>query len=550
VRFHVVALPHTNVSDEHVSCAFNQKTLKFCRMMMGLGHEVTLYSSEITDAEVTEHVVCISEAERVACLEGRHYTEASFDATKPHWQQFNARVAHEMACQRLQDRDFICLIGGLANKAIADAFPGHMVVEYGIGYPGPFAPYQVFESYAWMHTTYGAQQGNANALGGFYHDVIPSYFEPKDFPVSHPEDYYLYIGRLTDNKGWHIAQDVCQHRNARLIVAGPGHFSGYGEYVGEVGVKERGTLMAGAIATFVPTLYIEPFGSVHAESMMCGTPVITTDWGVFVETVENGKQGFRCRTFAEFCQAAEDVKALDRKAIRKYARSKFSMDVVAQQYERYFSKLLTLWDDGFYTLPDGRYERPVSPEIYDAGFYQMVNDTETEQADRLGALLMRLYSPWSVIDIGCASGLYLKPFLEAGVAIDGYDYSDDAFADDVRRVPLKHLEKLDITAHPIRREAELALCIEVLEHIPEADAEIAVQHIAETSDLLVVTAAPPGQAGTGHVNCQPKDYWEALFAEHGFARDGADELLIRSVMAAGYHLPWLTENLMVFKRGG
>jgi len=353
MRFHLVALPHTNVSTEHTACAFNQKVLKFADMMTKLGHEVFLYSSEIATAVVTEHIVCISEEERVACLKGKHYTEADFNYNLPHWQNFNNKVIEGIKARR-QKEDFICVIGGLAHKQIADALPDMMTVEFGIGYGGVFAPYKVFESYAWMHTVYGAQtMGNPNAAdGNFYDAVIPSYFETEKFPFNKKEDYFLYIGRLTDRKGWSIAQEVCETLGKKLIVAGPGDFEGYGEYVGVVDEKLRGELMSKAQAVFVPTIYVEPFGSVHIEANLCGTPVITTDWGVFTETVENGTNGFRCRTLQEFIDAANIVQGWgddERLNIQATAQMEYSVENVAIRYEEYFNKLLTLWGDGWYT---------------------------------------------------------------------------------------------------------------------------------------------------------------------------------------------------------
>src|SRR4029077_1428925 len=140
---------------------------------------------------------------------------------------------------------------------IADCFPNHQTVEFGIGYGGVFAKYKVFESYSWMHSVYAHQaacQGKTShdIDGNFYDAVIPNYFEVEDFPFSdEKEDYYLYIGRLTDRKGFQIAADVCERLGKRLVVAGEGTPPTYGEYVGRVGPEERGRLMSKAIATFV-----------------------------------------------------------------------------------------------------------------------------------------------------------------------------------------------------------------------------------------------------------------------------------------------------------
>ena len=323
--------------------------------MNDLGHEVFLYAGDEVEAPVTELITCVSKKQQEAALAGvAHYTQFPFDGWL--WDKFNAKAIAEIA-DRIEKEDFICLIGGSAQKPIADAFPAHLAVEFGVGYGGVFAKYRVFESYAWMHSIYAGWKNPTTADGQFFDAVIPGYLEPEMFPLGNGQgdeqgEYYLFIGRLIDRKGYRIAQEVCQRLGKRLILAGPGEQSGYGEFVGSVGPEERAELMGGAIATFAPTLYVEPFGNVVIESQACGTPTITTDWGAFTENNPDGISGFRCRTLAEFMQAAEGVKYLDRAKIRNRAVSLYNLDTIGLQYEAYFQRLLTLWGDGWYEMGD------------------------------------------------------------------------------------------------------------------------------------------------------------------------------------------------------
>jgi glycosyltransferase involved in cell wall biosynthesis len=366
MRFHVVNLPHTQTTKEYLPCAYTQKVVNFCRMMKSLGHEVFLYASEINDAPCDELITCITIEQQRAMLPPsagnwkKDFFAIDWNSNLPYWQAMNMMAIEKMKT-RLQPRDFICLIGGNCQKPIADAYPGHQTVEFGIGYSGVFSKHRVFESYAWMHYVNGElKNGNGNS----YDTVIPNYFDPSDFPFCEkPDDYFLYIGRLISRKGVIVAHEVCKRIGAKLIMAGQGVTSsgenrivapeitlegGDIHHVGTVDVKQRGELMSKARAVFVPTQYIGPFEGVHVEAMMCGTPVITTDWGVFTETVQDGLQGYRTRTLGEAMWAARAVDKLDRRAIRDYAIGRWSLDVVRYRYQDYFRQLLGLWGDGWY----------------------------------------------------------------------------------------------------------------------------------------------------------------------------------------------------------
>ena len=82
---------------------------------------------------------------------------------------------------------------------------------------------------------------------------------------------------------------------------------------------------------------------------MCGTPVITSDWGAFAETVLHGTTGYRCRTMEHFLYAAKNIEKIDRHAVYKWAHSNYSLERVALMYEEYFRMILDVYQGaGFY----------------------------------------------------------------------------------------------------------------------------------------------------------------------------------------------------------
>ena len=353
MRFHVVSLPHTQATAEFSACAYTMKVIGFCRMMKSLGHTVFLYAvGAKSNAPSDELIPCLNENERQAVVADLpHYTAAPFDPSLPHWRKFNSAAAAAII-ERAEPRDFLCLIGGNAHKPIDQMVRYLMAVEFGVGYGGVFSNFRVFESYAWMHAVYGALAGPGEVhrvTGNFYDAVIPGYLDPDQFPLrAEKDDYFLFMGRLDAQKGLDVAMQAAAAAKVRLIVAGPGTAPDGVEYAGVVSPFQRGELLSRARALFAPTLYLEPFGNVVIEAMACGTPVITTDWGAFTETVAHAETGFRCRTLQEFVDAAGRLNRLLPAAdIRARVEARYSLDVVGAQYEAYFERLTGLYGDGW-----------------------------------------------------------------------------------------------------------------------------------------------------------------------------------------------------------
>ena len=363
-RFHVLSLPHTVTTKEYCACAYTMKVLKFCNMMKKRGHYIIHYGHEDSVVNCDERVTLMTN-------EDLKKTYGDYDWRKDFFKHgnddchkiFNKRGVVEVL-KRIQRKDFVLPFWGIGHHNIIEAAKKTgkvLVVEPGIGYNNPLCDYRIYESYAVLHHTMGLQNSKNPS---WYHCVIPNYFELEDFEYSDKKsDYYLYLGRIAYCKGVQIAVQVTEKMGAKLIIAGQGDFCremGYKkipdhvECVGYANVEKRKELMKNAKGLFLLSDYVEPFGGTAVEAMISGTPVITTDWGVFAETVIHGVTGYRCRTFEQICWAAKNITNIKSEECRKWAIQNYSCAKVSTMYEEFFSQLYNLWDNGWYEENENR----------------------------------------------------------------------------------------------------------------------------------------------------------------------------------------------------
>jgi len=355
-QYHLLGLAHTKTNKDYIPCAITQNIFKVAQMLNSLKYPVYHYGAEGSNPPCTEHIDCISDKEQFA-LYGDKWRTGFFEYSKNDsvYQKFNQRAIEEIG-KRMGPRDILLAFNGNAQEPIAKAL-NMMTVEASVGYEGVFTDKRIFESYAWMHYIYGHLNRDGGAPDGKYYDaVIPLAVDPNDFIYrSKKEDYFLYAGRLIQRKGVHIAQQVVDKIGSKLYIMGQGSLEGVIDnspnvkQIGVVNVKERAKLMARAKALFAPTIYLEPFGAIVIEAAMCGTPVISTDWGAFPETVVHGVTGYRCRTFDDFVWAAKNIDKIDSKKCREHAVKNYSLERIALMYQEYFLKLTDLYDKGWYT---------------------------------------------------------------------------------------------------------------------------------------------------------------------------------------------------------
>jgi len=183
--------------------------------------------------------------------------------------------------------------------------------------------------------------------------------------------------------------------------------------------------------------------------------------------------------------------------------------------------------------------------VYDDDFFEHTDDVHRAMYERLARSIFERLRPASAVDVGCGTGLILAELAERGVEVRGVEGSRHAIERSrvADRIVRANLER----EIPDLGRFDVAVCIEVAEHLPARSAGGLVEGLTRLSPRVVFTAAAPGQGGTHHVNEQPRSFWDALFAEHGF-RESALGAQLREDVAGVPEPAWMHTNLVVYEQ--
>jgi SAM-dependent methyltransferase len=171
-----------------------------------------------------------------------------------------------------------------------------------------------------------------------------------------------------------------------------------------------------------------------------------------------------------------------------------------------------------------------------------VNSGAVRSAERLLPLLTRHLSIGSVLDVGCGQGAWLSVWQKLGadvVGIDG-DYVD---ARQLLIAESCFLPRDLKEEFALGRRFDMVQSLEVAEHLPPAHAAGFVASLVRHSDLILFSAAPPGQGGDHHINEQSYDYWRTLFARHGYVALDYVRPLLRNDSVVE---PWYRYNTLLY----
>lgn len=190
-------------------------------------------------------------------------------------------------------------------------------------------------------------------------------------------------------------------------------------------------------------------------------------------------------------------------------------------------------------------------ELYDLHYYlQFVDPAASRSAGVMAQSIVSWFHPSSFVDVGCGSGALLFALSTFGVRCEGLEYAQAGL--EICKARGLAVRKFDLETNVLvdSKRFDLVISLEVGEHLPASMASAYVHLLCELGEVIVYSAARPGQIGLDHINCQPLGYWANIFEIDHFFRDQAASDYLSEIWRLGGVEAFYHENLQVFRRDG
>jgi hypothetical protein len=183
--------------------------------------------------------------------------------------------------------------------------------------------------------------------------------------------------------------------------------------------------------------------------------------------------------------------------------------------------------------------------VYNSKFFANIDEGSYSSAKKILKLVQSYVQPTSVIDVGCGAGSWLRAAMEVFslrpenvTGIDG-KYTKDRHVNSPFNLLFFNLTR------PLRiaKQFDLAICVEVAEHLSIERAVGFVSDLCNLSDVIIFSAAIPGQGGTGHINEQWPEYWRKLFLDQSYLMF---DPIREAIWCMNEVAPWYAQNSFIF----
>ncbi len=318
---------------ERVVCTLTEELVR-------RGHKVTLFASG--DSQTSARLEAIyPRSLREAKIKDLYGTNT--------WTLLNLGLAYEMQDEFDIIHDHLAPLSlpaaNLATTPVVMTMHGPFTVDNRKLFQTLRSPYVVTISESQMYSL-----PDLNHAGTVYNGL-----SMEEYPFGETMgDYLLFVGRISPEKGVHVAIDVAQQLDLPLILAAKvdpydsAYFREYIEphlserirWIGEVDEIERNKLLAGARCFLHPVTWREPFGLALIEAMACGCPVVAFDKGSIPEIIKTGETGYVVHDVETMIEAVRNIAAIDRAACRAHALRHFGASQMTDGYEAVYKKIL------------------------------------------------------------------------------------------------------------------------------------------------------------------------------------------------------------------
>jgi len=182
-------------------------------------------------------------------------------------------------------------------------------------------------------------------------------------------------------------------------------------------------------------------------------------------------------------------------------------------------------------------------KMYTNEFYKIRHEGARRSAEEIVPLIINMIHPVSVIDVGCGAGTWLSVFKEFGVE-DIFGVDGDWVDGKILQIPEERFLSYDLkNSLIINKRFDLAISLEVAEHLPEGSAETFVDTLVGLAPIVLFSAAIPFQVGKNHSNNQWPDYWAEHFEKRGYLVVDAIRKKIWQNDNVDY---WYAQNILIF----
>ena len=253
--------------------------------------------------------------------------------------------------------DFDIIHSHMDSAALAHAHHSPTPVVHTLHGPFSAASEKLFSQYRRQNLVSVSQSQQRHELGLNYVATVYNAIAIDQFdfyPQPQEPPYLAFLGRMSVEKGPHLAIKIAKRSGWRLKMAGKIDFENRdffdrevaphidGEqimFLGEVTPPLKKALIGGATATLFPITWPEPFGLVMTESMASGTPVIAMALGSAPEIVADGETGFLCSSVDDCVAAVAQIHHLSRQACRDHVALNFGVGRMVDSYEAVYRQV-------------------------------------------------------------------------------------------------------------------------------------------------------------------------------------------------------------------